>query len=121
MTRNEIVFVSEMVTSAAAPRRLYRSASDGLDSTRPTRLDVGGVSKGSRSTAGKIDSENGGKIHVRDAWTEQEKACAGQGGGVSVGGDNSIVLESKLIVELWQVQKSAPKITSYAKFLTIYV
>ena len=30
-----------------------------------------------------------------------EKAGVGQGGGVSVGGGNSIVLESKLIVELW--------------------
>ena len=53
----------------------------------------------------KLTPKNGGKIHVRDAWTEHEKAGVVQGGGVSVdvgvsvGGCNFIVLQSKLMVE----------------------
>ena len=62
-----MVLFPKMVTSAAATQRLYRSASFGLDSTRPTRFGADAVIKESFSTAGRTDSENGGKIHVRDA------------------------------------------------------
>ena len=66
MTRNGIVLMSKMVTSAAALRRLYRSARDELDSTRPTRLDVVGVSKESFSTAGKTAVRYMSEMHERN-------------------------------------------------------
>ena len=38
MMRNKMVLFSEMVTSAAAPQRLYPSTSFGLEGSKPTQL-----------------------------------------------------------------------------------